>query len=150
MYLQEIKINYKNIYFTLSSINDIFLNEVEDYNEKIFSDLDNVLLQLKKNNSIKEHIDINNLLLLLNLKNTVEEVNSYPDIKINKKYFTTKYEPILSLNKQNILNKIANIISFEYHSKILYNENISKINKNNSTSHLNYYNQLKEIINLLG
>ena len=54
------------------------------------------------------------------------------------------------INKQNILNKIANMTSFEYHSKILYNGNINKINGNDSTSHLNYYNQLKEILNLLG
>ena len=149
-YLQEIKINYKHIYFTLTTINNSLLNEVEDYNEKLFLDLEKVLLQLRKNNNIKENIDIHNLLLLLNLKTTVEEINLYSDIKINKNYFSNRYEPILSLNKQNILNKIANMTSFEYHSKILYNGNINKINGNDSTSHLNYYNQLKEILNLLG
>lgn len=147
IYLEEIKFNNKNIYFTLNNINNNSLNEVQDYNEKIFLDLDNVLLQLRKNNNIKGNIE--NLLLLLNLKNIVEEVNLYSNIKLNKNYFISRYESILSLDKENILNKIANIKSLEYYSKILYNENISKINGNSSISHLNYCNQLKEIINLL-
>jgi len=150
MYLQEVKINYKNIYFNLNNINITPLNEVEDYDEKLFLNLESVSTQLTKNINTKNIIDINNLLLILNLKNTVEEINLYSDTKVNKTYFNNRYEYILSLDKQHILNKVANIISMEYHSKILYSENIKKINENNSISYLNYYKQLKEIINLLG
>ena len=150
MYLQQVKINYKNIYFNLNNIDIALLNDVEDYDEKIFLNLENISTQLIKNINIKKNIDIKHLLLLLNLKNTVEEINLYSETKINKTYFNNRYEYILSLDKQNILNKIGNITSMEYHSKILYSENIKKINENNSISHLNYYKQLKEIINLLG
>jgi hypothetical protein len=150
MYLHEVKINYKNIYFNLNNIDINLLNDVEDYDEKLFLNLQNVSAQLIKNINIKKNIDINNLLLLLNLKNTVEEINLYSETKINKTYFNNRYEYILSLDKQTILNKIGNITSMEYYSKILYSENIEKINANNSISHLNYYKQLKEIINLLG
>jgi hypothetical protein len=150
MYLHQVKINYKNIYFNLNNIDITLLNEVEDYDEKLFLNLHNVTVQLIKNSNIKKNVDIDNLLLLLELKNTVEKINLYSDTKINKTYFNSRYEHILSLDKQNILNKIANITSLEYHSKILYNENNKKANETNSILHLDYYNQLKEILNLLG
>ena len=149
-YLEELKIDYKNIYFDLNNVNFNLLNEVDDYDENLFLDSNKMFLQLQKNNDVKDHIDIDNLLLLIHLQNEVKDINLYSDTKINSKYFETKYKLILSLDKQNILNKIANINSLEYHCRILYNKNIEKINENNSISHLNYSKQLKEIIKLLG
>jgi hypothetical protein len=70
--------------------------------------------------------------------------------KINNKQYINKYSKLLAFDTQNILNRIANIKSLEKHTKILYTENIEKIDWCSSESHKNHYKQLKEILNILG
>jgi hypothetical protein len=148
-YTQDIKINYKNIYFDLNC-EKLLLNNIENFNEDLFLCLDKVYLQLKNNFVVKENIDINNFNLLMTFKDIIENIFLSSNAKINKKYFLSKYENILCLDKINIINKIANINSLEYHSRILYTNNIDKLNENISDIHLRYLKQLKEILNILG
>ena len=148
-HLHEIKLNYKNIYFDLK-YDTLSLDDVTDYNEDLFLSIDKMYIKLEKNIIIKQKIDIDMYNLLIIFKDIIDNIFLSSNTKINKKYFFTKYENILCLDKIKILNKIANINSLEYHSKILYNNNILKLNNNLSDIHLTYYKQLKEIINILG
>ena len=99
---------------------------------------------------LKDEIDIDKVLCYLEVQNIVQNIILNPNIKFNKRYITNKYANILSLDRENILNKVANINTLEYHSKILYNANIEKFDKNISIEHNKYFNQIQEILNVLG
>ena len=105
-------------------------------------------MELLKNKNIKDTSDINFLSLLVSIHSTLEDIYLNLPSKINKKHFENKFESIQKLNKGDLLNKIANLYSFEYHSKILYKKNIDNINRDSSLAHLNYHNKMNDILNI--
>ena len=152
IYLDSIKVNYKDIYIEIESVtyNNIkIINSVNDYTENIFTNLEDVKIQLLKNKDIMDTFEIDILSLIVDMNDIF--INIYANLpdKINKKYYENKYESILCINRGKILSKIANINSLEYHSKILYKKTIDNIDKTISQTHNSYYNNLKEILSIL-
>ena len=147
-YLDSIKIDFKNIYIDFDIKYQNLINEVITYDEKIFTDLERVKTYLFKNKNIKDASDMDFLSLLVSIHSTIEDIYLNLPNKINKKYFENKFENIQTLNKSDLLNKIANLYSLKNHSKILYKKNIDNINPDSGIAHLNYYNKLNDILNI--
>ena len=148
-YLQNIYTNQDIILDLNVEDNSKFLLN-NNFDKNIFFDLNQTTTQILKNKELKDEIDIDKVLCYLEVQNIVQNIILNPNIKFNKRYITNKYANILSLDRENILNKVANINTLEYHSKILYNANIEKFDKNISIEHNKYFNQIQEILNVLG
>jgi hypothetical protein len=149
-YLQSNNIG-KDIYLNID-IKDSYLKllNINNFDENIFLKIEDIKRQISENKSIEEEINLDELLTLINLKNVIVNILLDSNTKINNKQYINKYSKLLAFDTQNILNRIANIKSLEKHTKILYTENIEKIDWCSSESHKNHYKQLKEILNILG
>ena len=149
-YLQSNNIG-KDIYLNID-IKDSYLKllNINNFDENIFLKIEDIKRQISENKSIEEEINLDELLTLINLKNVIVNILLDSNTKINNKQYINKYSKLLAFDTQNILNRIANIKSLEKHTKILYTENIEKIDWCRSESHKNHYKQLKEILNILG
>jgi len=151
-YLDSIKINYKDIYLNLdyTVYTDLkVIEDIADYSENIFTDINEVKKQILKNKNILETIDVEILKILIDTNDILNNIHANLPEKINKKYFESKYERILNINRGKILSKIANINSLRYYSRILYEKTKDNIDKTISYTHNSYYENINECLNML-
>ena len=151
-YLDSIKINYKDIYIDIHSTttaNLKIVDDIGDYSENIFTDVNEVKIKVLQNKNILKTIDIEILKILLDTNDILNNIYMNLPEKIDKKYFESKYESILNINRGKILSKIANINSLNHYSKILYDKTLNNIDRTTSTTHNSYYENLTEILSFL-
>lgn len=151
-YLNSIKINNKDICIDLDySINTNLkvIDEIIDYNENIFTDVNEVKIQVLKNKDILKIFNIEILKTLIDTNYILTDIYVNLPEKNNKKYFESKYERILNINTGKILNKIANIYSLNHYSRILYEKTKDNIDKTTSDYHNSYYENIIEFLNIL-
>ena len=151
-YLDSIKINYKDIYLDLDYTihSDLkVIDNIADYSENIFMDINEVKIQILKNKNILETTDVEILKILIDTNDILRNIYVNLPEKINKKYFESKYERILNINKGKILSKIANINSLRHYSRILYDKTKDNIDKTKSDSHNSYYENINECLSML-
>lgn len=151
-YLDNIKINYKDIYIELdytiySELN--IMDDIDDYDENIFTDVNEVKKQVLKNKNIIKGIDIENLKILIDTKDILNNIYINLPEKINKRHFESKYEKILNINRGKILSKMANINSLNHYCKILYEKTKNNIDRTISEAHNSYYENIVECLSIL-
>lgn len=124
------------------------------YDDNIFLYPENVIDICKNINKFENKYDFDFIKNLLELKNIINNILLYNDsnndftlLKKYKNYYKMIYHNLLKIDNKNLLNIITNMNTIKKIAPIIYKKNLE--NKNEIELNQPYYQQLKQLINIL-